>query len=129
MCIIITRPVAITGAGGVRLFAPGLTVELDEAAARQLVQQGSAVVRELPVQDVPAVLASAEPASAPADDERRSAADVSSKPAAPEILWGTHVARKVATAMQHPPDINVRVLLYVEDQVGVALERPEAQAG
>ena len=38
-----------------------------------------------------------------------------------------HPRRDVALFVQHPPDVNVFVALYVEDQIGVAPKAPEPQ--
>ena len=46
MKLIITRPVVITGAGGVRTFVPGLTVEVDAAAAEQILAQQAGIAVE-----------------------------------------------------------------------------------
>ena len=55
MKLIITRPVVVTGDGGVRSFAPGLTVEVDAATAEQiLVQQAGIVTEPAAKSDVPA---------------------------------------------------------------------------
>lgn len=78
MQITITRPVALTGPGGVRTFAPGLTVDLDEDTARQLLQQGSAVKCEPQeaLADTPA-----EPEhQAPVGEEPAAVADEPAKP-------------------------------------------------
>ena len=64
MKLLITRPVVITGAGGVRTFVPGLTVEVDAATAEQILAQQAGIAVE------PA--ASAEAATTP---RRRKSAD------------------------------------------------------
>ena len=64
MKLIITRPVVITGAGGVRSFVPGLTVEVDAATAEQILDRKAGIAAE------PA--ASAEAATTP---RRRKSAD------------------------------------------------------
>lgn len=46
MKLLITRPVVVTGAGGVRSFAPGLTVEVDEASAEQILAQQAGIAAE-----------------------------------------------------------------------------------
>ena len=46
MKLIITRPVVLTGAGGVRTFVPGLTVEVDAAAAEQILAQQAGIAVE-----------------------------------------------------------------------------------
>jgi len=46
MKLLITRPVVITGAGGVRSFAPGLTVEVDAATAEQILAQQAGIAAE-----------------------------------------------------------------------------------
>ena len=64
MKLLITRPVVIAGDGGVRSFAPGLTVEVDAATAEQILAQQAGIAVE------PA--ASAEAATTP---RRRKSAD------------------------------------------------------
>ena len=55
MKLLITRPVVITGAGGVRSFAPGLTVEVDAQTAEQiLAQQAGIPVEPVANSDTPA---------------------------------------------------------------------------
>ena len=55
MKLLITRPVVITGAGGVRAFAPGLTVEIDAQTAEQiLAQQAGIVAKPSPETEAPA---------------------------------------------------------------------------
>ena len=62
MKILITRPVVITGDGGVRAFVPGLTVEVDAVTAEQILAQQAGI--------------SAEPAAeAPSTPRRRKSAD------------------------------------------------------
>ena len=53
MKILITRPVVITGDGGVRSFVPGLTIEVDAATAEQILTQQAGIAAE-PAADVPA---------------------------------------------------------------------------
>jgi hypothetical protein len=53
MKLLITRPVVITGAGGVRLFVPGLTVEVDAATAEQILAQQAGIAAE-PTAEAPA---------------------------------------------------------------------------
>ncbi len=62
MKLLITRPVVITGDGGTRSFAPGLTVEVDAATAEQILTQQAGIVAE------PVV-----PAEAPAPRRRKPA--------------------------------------------------------
>ncbi len=62
MKLIITRPVVITGDGGTRSFAPGLTVEVDAATAEQILDRKAGIAAE------PA-------AEAPANPRRRKSAD------------------------------------------------------
>ncbi|MBU6280430.1 MAG: hypothetical protein KGN78_14410 [Actinomycetales bacterium] len=64
MKIIITRPVVITGDGGTRSFAPGLTVEVDAATAEQILTQQAGIAAE-PVANT----------EAPATPRRRKSAD------------------------------------------------------
>lgn len=64
MKLTITRPVVITGAGGVRSFVPGLTVEVDAPTAEQIIAQQAGIAAD------PAV-----PAEAPATPRRRKSAD------------------------------------------------------
>jgi hypothetical protein len=67
MKLIITRPVVITGDGGVRTFAPGLTVEVDAVTAEQIIaQQAGTVVKDVANADTPAI---------PATPRRKKAAD------------------------------------------------------
>jgi hypothetical protein len=55
MKLLITRPVVLTGAGGARSFAPGLTVEVDTAAAEQILAQQAGIPAEPTAQpDTPA---------------------------------------------------------------------------
>lgn len=55
MKLLITRPVVITGAGGARSFAPGLTVEVDAATAEQILAQQAGIAVEPSAQtEVPA---------------------------------------------------------------------------
>ncbi len=53
MKLLITRPVVITGAGGTRTFAPGLTVEVDAVTAEQILTQQAGIAAE-PAVEVPA---------------------------------------------------------------------------
>ncbi|MBD3876357.1 hypothetical protein IEG05_14135 [Pseudomonas kunmingensis] len=46
MKLLITRPVVLTGDGGVRSFVPGLTVEIDAATAEQILAQQAGIVAE-----------------------------------------------------------------------------------
>jgi hypothetical protein len=46
MKLLITRPVVITGAGGARSLAPGLTVEVDAATAEQILAQQAGIPAE-----------------------------------------------------------------------------------
>ena len=46
MKLLITRPVVLTGDGGVRSFAPGLTVEVDAATAEQILAQQAGIAVE-----------------------------------------------------------------------------------
>ena len=64
MKLMITRPVVLTGAGGVRTFAPGLTVEVDAATADQILAQQAGIAAE-PVANT----------EAPATPRRRKSAD------------------------------------------------------
>jgi hypothetical protein len=55
MKLLITRPVVITGAGGVRSLVPGLTVEVDAATAEQILAQQAGISVEPSAQtEVPA---------------------------------------------------------------------------
>ena len=65
MKLLITRPVVLTGAGGVRSFVPGLTVEVDAATAEQILAQQAGIAAE-PVANT----------EAPATPRRRKSADV-----------------------------------------------------
>ena len=62
MKLLITRPVVLTGAGGVRSFVPGLVVEVDAATADQILERQAGIAAE------PA-------AEAPATSRRRRSAD------------------------------------------------------
>lgn len=62
MKILITRPVVLTGDGGVRSFVPGLTVEVDAATAEQILERLAGILAELT-------------AEAPATPRRRKSAD------------------------------------------------------
>lgn len=53
MKLLITRPVVLTGDGGVRSFVPGLTVDVDAAAAEQILAQRAGIVAE-PAAEAPA---------------------------------------------------------------------------
>jgi hypothetical protein len=64
MKLIITRPVVIAGAGGVRSFVPGITFEVDAPTAEQIIAQQAGIAAE-PV---------AQP-EAPATPRRRKPAD------------------------------------------------------
>ena len=64
MKLLITRPVVITGDGGTRSFAPGLTVEVDAATAEQILTQQAGIAAE-PVANT----------EAPATPRRRKSAD------------------------------------------------------
>ena len=64
MKLLITRPVVITGAGGTRTFAPGLTVEVDAVTAEQILTQQAGIAAE-PVANT----------EAPATPRRRKPAD------------------------------------------------------
>jgi hypothetical protein len=56
MKLLITRPVVITGSGGTRSFVPGLTVEVDEATAQQILDQQAGIPAEpADVNEPPAV--------------------------------------------------------------------------
>jgi hypothetical protein len=46
MKLLITRPVVLTGDGGVRSFVPGLTVEVDAATAEQILAQQAGIAVE-----------------------------------------------------------------------------------
>ncbi len=55
MKLLITRPVILTGAGGVPSFVPGLTVEADAATAEQILAQQAGIAVEPSAQtEVPA---------------------------------------------------------------------------
>jgi hypothetical protein len=43
MKLLITRPVILTGAGSVRSFVPGLTVEVDAATAEQILDRQAGI--------------------------------------------------------------------------------------
>ena len=53
MKLLITRPVVLTGDGGVRSCVPGLTVEVDAPTAEQILAQQAGIAAE-PAADVPA---------------------------------------------------------------------------
>jgi len=46
MKLLITRPAIITGAGGTRAFVPGITVEVNEATAQQILDQQAGIPTE-----------------------------------------------------------------------------------
>ena len=46
MKILITRPMIITGDGGTRSFVPGLTVEVDAAAAEMILERQAGIAVE-----------------------------------------------------------------------------------
>lgn len=46
MKLLITRPVVLTGDGGTRSFVPGLTVEVDAAAAEQILDRKACRVQK-----------------------------------------------------------------------------------
>ena len=55
MKLLITRPVVLTGDGGVRSFVPGLTVEVDALTAEQILDRQAGITTEPAAQsDVPA---------------------------------------------------------------------------
>ena len=55
MKLLITRPVILTGAGGARSLAPGLTVEVDAATAEQILARQAGIPAETATQpDTPA---------------------------------------------------------------------------
>ena len=64
MKLLITRPVVLTGDGGTRSFAPGLTVEVDAATTEQILAQQAGIAAE-PVANT----------EAPATPRRRKPAD------------------------------------------------------
>ena len=43
MKLLITRPLVLTGAGGLRSFVPGLTVEVDAPIAEQILAQQAGI--------------------------------------------------------------------------------------
>ena len=53
MKLLITRPVVLTGDGGVRSFVPGLTVDVDAATAKQILAQQAGIAAE-PTAEAPA---------------------------------------------------------------------------
>lgn len=63
MKLIITRPVVVTGDGGTRSFAPGLTVEVDAATADQILERQAGVAAE-PTAEAPATPRRRKPADA-----------------------------------------------------------------
>jgi hypothetical protein len=46
MKILITRPVVLTGDGGVRSFVPGLTVDVDVPTAEQILDRKAGIAAE-----------------------------------------------------------------------------------
>ena len=46
MKLLITRPVLLAGDGGTRSFVPGLTVEVDAAAAEQILDRKAGIAAE-----------------------------------------------------------------------------------
>lgn len=52
MQLLITRPVALTGDGGMRVFVPGLAVEVDAASAERILALQAGVVRSRAVDAV-----------------------------------------------------------------------------
>jgi len=64
MKLLITRSVVITGAGGARSFAPGLTVEVDASTAEQILAQQAGIAAEPSTET-----------EAPATPRRRKSAD------------------------------------------------------
>ena len=65
MKLLITRPVILTGAGGVRSFVPGLTVEVDAATAEQILERQAGIPAEPATQpDTPATQRRRKPADA-----------------------------------------------------------------
>ena len=50
MKLLITRPVVIAGDGGVRSFAPGLTVEVDAQTAQQILERQAGIAADLVAQ-------------------------------------------------------------------------------
>ena len=63
MKLLITRPVVLTGDGGVRSFVPGLTVEVDVAMAEQILAQQAGILAE-PTTEAPATPRRRKPADA-----------------------------------------------------------------
>ena len=63
MKLLITRPVVLTGAGGVRTFVPGLTVEVDEPTAEQILELQAGITAE-PATEAPATPRRRKPADA-----------------------------------------------------------------
>ena len=53
MKLLITRPVVLTGDGGVRTFVPGLTVEVDAPTAEQILDRQAGIAAE-PAVEAPA---------------------------------------------------------------------------
>ena len=54
MKLLITRPVVITGAGGVRSFVPGLTIEVDAPTAEQILNRKAGIAAEPAHAEAPA---------------------------------------------------------------------------
>ncbi|MDD3676054.1 hypothetical protein [Thauera propionica] len=46
MKLLITRPAVLAGAGGVRAFVPGLTVEVDANTAEQILERQAGIPAE-----------------------------------------------------------------------------------
>ncbi|ANY61540.1 hypothetical protein MA05_04775 [Comamonas aquatica] len=46
MKLLITRPVVLTGDGGVRSFVPGLTVEVDAQTAQQILDRQAGIAAD-----------------------------------------------------------------------------------
>ena len=63
MKLLITRPVVLAGAGGVRSFVPGLTVEVDAATAEQILERQAGIAAE-PAAEAPATPRRRKPADA-----------------------------------------------------------------
>ena len=63
MKLLIARPVVLTGDGGVRSFAPGLTVEVDAATADQILERQAGIAAE-PAAEAPATPRRRKPADA-----------------------------------------------------------------
>ena len=54
MKLLITRAVVVTGDGGVRSFAPGLTVEVDAPTAEQILDRKAGIAAEPAHAEAPA---------------------------------------------------------------------------